>query len=96
MMSFVSIPLVTVAWLLVAYTIAFSEDGAGGLIGNFRHVGMLGIGPDTAHGAVPELLASPCSAGSRSNRSVTAGPPRSARHRVWSPASSPSLRLAEL
>ena len=47
MMSFVSIPLVTVAWLLVAYTIAFSEDGAGGLIGNFRHVGMLGIGPDT-------------------------------------------------
>ncbi len=32
MMSFVSIPLVTATWLLVAYTIAFSEDGAGGLI----------------------------------------------------------------
>jgi ammonia channel protein AmtB len=28
MMSFISIPLVTVAWLLVGYTIAFSEDGA--------------------------------------------------------------------
>ena len=56
MMSFISIPLVTVAWLLVGYTIAFSRDGAGGLIGNLRHVGMLGIGPDTTHGAVPELL----------------------------------------
>ena len=31
MMSFISIPLVTVAWLLVGYTVAFSEDGAGGL-----------------------------------------------------------------
>ena len=56
MMSFISIPLVTVAWLLVGYTVAFSEDGAAGLIGNLRHVGMLGITPETAHGAVPELL----------------------------------------
>jgi ammonium transporter, Amt family len=56
MMSFISIPLVTVAWLLVGYTLAFSEDGTAGLIGNLRHVGMLGITPDTAHGAVPELL----------------------------------------
>ena len=45
MMSFISIPLVTVAWLLVGYTIAFSEDGAGGFIGNLRHIGMLGITP---------------------------------------------------
>jgi ammonium transporter, Amt family len=56
MMSFISIPLVTVTWLLVGYTIAFSEDAAAGLVGNLRHVGMLGINPDTAHGAVPELL----------------------------------------
>jgi len=56
MMSFISIPLVTVAWLLVGYTIAFSQDGAGGLVGNLRHIGMLGITPETAHGAVPELL----------------------------------------
>jgi len=55
MMSFISIPLVTVAWLLVGYSIAFS-DGTGGLIGNLQHVGMLGIGPDTVHGTVPELL----------------------------------------
>ena len=56
MMSFISIPLVTVAWLLVGYSIAFSDDGAGGLIGNLQHIGMLGIGPDTVHGTVPELL----------------------------------------
>lgn len=57
MMSFISIPLVTVAWLLIGYTLAFSEDGAGGLVGNLRHFGMLGITPDTVHGtAVPELL----------------------------------------
>jgi len=56
MMSFISIPLVTVAWLLLGYTIAFSEDGASGFLGNLGHVGMLGITPDTAHGAVPELL----------------------------------------
>ena len=56
MMSFISIPLVTVAWLLVGYTLAFSPDGAGGFIGDLSHVGMLGITPDTVHGAVPELL----------------------------------------
>ena len=56
MMSFISIPLVTVAWLLVGYTLAFSEDGGGGLIGNLAHIGMLGIDPSTVHGTVPELL----------------------------------------
>jgi Amt family ammonium transporter len=56
MMSFISIPLVTVAWLLIGYTLAFSEDGGGGFVGNLKHFGMLGINPGTAHGSVPELL----------------------------------------
>lgn len=56
MMSFISIPLVTLAWLLVGYTIAFSDDGAGGFLGNLGHLGMLGITPSSVHGAVPELL----------------------------------------
>ncbi|ORW85286.1 ammonia channel protein [Mycobacterium sp. IEC1808] len=56
MMSFIAIPLVTVAWLLIGYTIAFSQDGGYGLVGNLGHLGMLGIGPETVHGAVPELL----------------------------------------
>ena len=55
MMSFIAIPLVTVAWLLVGYSLAFS-DGSSGFIGGLAHAGMRGIGPDTAHGAVPELL----------------------------------------
>lgn len=54
MMSFIAIPLVTVAWLLVGYSLAFSSGN--GFIGGLSHIGMAGIGPDTAHGAVPELL----------------------------------------
>jgi Amt family ammonium transporter len=45
---------VTVAWLLAGYSVAFS--GGSGFIGDLAHAGMRGIGPDTAHGAVPELL----------------------------------------
>ena len=56
MMSFISIPLVTVAWLLVGYSLAFSDGSFGGFIGGLGHAGMRGIGPETAHGAVPELL----------------------------------------
>ena len=54
MMSFISIPLVTVAWLLAGYSLAFSDGG--GFIGGLAHAGMRGIGPDTVHGTVPELL----------------------------------------
>ncbi|MGB8405874.1 MAG: ammonium transporter [Mycobacterium sp.] len=54
MMSFISIPLVTVAWLVLGYTLSFSNGG--GFIGDLEHFGMLGIGPRTNHGTVPELL----------------------------------------
>lgn len=56
MMSFIAIPLVTVAWLLFGYTLAFSGSSFGGVIGDLSHIGMAGIGPDTVHGSVPELL----------------------------------------
>ncbi len=60
MMSFISIPLVTVAWLLAGYSLAFSDGGPrgfpGGFVGGLAHVGMRGIGPETTHGSVPELL----------------------------------------
>ena len=56
MMCFISIPACTVAWLLVGYTVAFSEDAGGGLIGDLSHFGMLGIDPTTVRGTVPELL----------------------------------------
>ena len=54
MMSFISIPLVTVAWLLLGYTLSFSNGG--GFIGSLQHFGLAGLGPQTNHGGVPELL----------------------------------------
>lgn len=56
MMSFVSIALVTVVWLLAGYSLAFGDDAFGGIVGDLRHVGMAGIGPDTMTGSVPTLL----------------------------------------
>src|SRR5215210_1675587 len=40
MQNFVCIGVVSVLWVLVVYSIAFSGDGAGGLFGNFHQVGL--------------------------------------------------------
>ncbi|MFJ9364046.1 ammonium transporter [Nocardia sp. NPDC101769] len=62
MMSFISIPLVAVAWLLFGYSLAFGDDAGDGIIGNLGHFGLAGIDPNTLHvvdksgAAVPELL----------------------------------------
>ncbi|MEU6186886.1 MULTISPECIES: ammonium transporter [Nocardia] len=56
MMNFIAIPLVTVAWLLFGYSLAFGADAGGGLIGGLDHLGMAGIDPGSVHGSVPELL----------------------------------------
>src|SRR3954464_15506871 len=56
MMSFVSIALVTVVWLAAGYSPAFGDDTFGGLIGNLKHAGMSGLGPDSVTGTVPTLL----------------------------------------
>ncbi|MCM6772637.1 ammonium transporter [Nocardia sp. CDC159] len=56
MMSFIAIPLVTVAWLLLGYSLAFGDDAGGGVIGNLAHAGLAGIDPGTVRGGVPELL----------------------------------------
>ncbi|MFJ6854522.1 ammonium transporter [Streptomyces sp. NPDC091271] len=56
MMSFVSIALVTVVWLVAGYSLAFGDDTFAGLIGGLGHVGMVGIGPDDLTGSVPTLL----------------------------------------
>jgi len=57
MMSFVSIAVVTVVWLLVGYSLAFGKDlGGAGLLGGLEHAGMRGIGPTTLTGSVPTFL----------------------------------------
>ncbi|GAB3660946.1 ammonium transporter [Actinocorallia lasiicapitis] len=55
MMSFVSIPLVTLAWVAVGYSLAFGTDHAG-LIGGLEHAGLRGIGPSDVTSGVPTLL----------------------------------------
>ncbi|BCK52495.1 ammonium transporter [Nocardia wallacei] len=56
MMSFIAIPLVTVVWLLLGYTLSFGDDAGGGLIGDLTHAGMTGIDPSAIRNSVPELL----------------------------------------
>ncbi|MFD8260634.1 ammonium transporter [Streptomyces griseoluteus] len=56
MMSFVSIALVTVVWLVAGYSLAFTGDLGGGLIGGLENAGMAGVSPASLHGTVPTLL----------------------------------------
>ena len=56
MMCFISIPVVTIVWLLAGYSLAFGQDAGGGLIGNLDHFGLLGIDPTTVRSGIPELL----------------------------------------
>ncbi|MFI7007395.1 ammonium transporter [Streptomyces sp. NPDC050145] len=56
MMSFVSIALVTVVWLVAGYSLAFGDDAFAGLIGDLGHAGMAGVGPDDVTGTVPTFL----------------------------------------
>lgn len=46
MMSFISLGIVTVLWVLYGYSLAFGPD-TGGVIGNLDFVGLKGISPDT-------------------------------------------------
>ncbi|MBT2384007.1 ammonium transporter [Streptomyces sp. ISL-11] len=50
MMSFVSLGIVTVLWVLYGYSLAFGDDLGAGLLGNFDHIGLKGINPETLTG----------------------------------------------
>ncbi|MFD7883901.1 ammonium transporter [Streptomyces bauhiniae] len=56
MMSFVSIALVTVVWLAAGYSLAFTGDLGGGLLGGLENAGLAGVGRASLHGTVPTLL----------------------------------------
>ncbi len=53
MMSFVSIALVTVVWLVAGYSLIFGDDIGGGLIGGLEHLGMVGIDRPPSTGRSP-------------------------------------------
>ncbi|MEV4925283.1 ammonium transporter [Streptomyces roseoverticillatus] len=50
MMSFVSLGIVTVLWVLFGYSLAFGDDAGAGLLGDLGHVGFKGISPETLTG----------------------------------------------
>lgn len=50
MMSFVSLGIVSILWVLYGYSLTFGDDIGGGILGNLDHVGMAEITPDTLTG----------------------------------------------
>ncbi|WP_190130395.1 ammonium transporter [Streptomyces mashuensis] len=50
MMSFVSLGVVSVLWVLYGYALAFGDDTGAGLLGDFAHLGFKGITPETLTG----------------------------------------------
>ncbi|MFW6694257.1 ammonium transporter [Streptomyces sp. MAR4 CNX-425] len=50
MMSFISLGVVSVLWVLYGYSLTFGDDIGGGVLGNLDHVGMAEITPDTLTG----------------------------------------------
>ncbi|MER8187445.1 ammonium transporter [Kitasatospora sp. NPDC094015] len=52
-MSFVSLAIVSVLWVLYGYSLAFGPDAGAGLIGNLDFLGMRGIGLNDITGTIP-------------------------------------------
>ncbi|MEV4614845.1 ammonium transporter [Kitasatospora sp. NPDC049258] len=52
-MSFISLAIVSVLWVLYGYTLAFGPDAGAGLIGNLDFLGMRGIGLNDLTGTIP-------------------------------------------
>ncbi|GHG55494.1 ammonium transporter [Streptomyces griseocarneus] len=50
MMSFISLGIVTVLWVLFGYSLAFGDDLGAGLLGDLGHIGLKGIDPETLTG----------------------------------------------
>ena len=54
-LSFVSLALVSVQWILIGYSLAFGPD-VGGLIGNLNYLGLAGVSADAGTGTYPPLV----------------------------------------
>ncbi|MFJ1707326.1 ammonium transporter [Kitasatospora sp. NPDC088346] len=52
-MSFISLAIVSVLWVLYGYSLAFGPDAGAGLIGNLDFLGMRGIGMNDITGTIP-------------------------------------------
>jgi Amt family ammonium transporter len=54
-LSFVSLALASVQWILIGYSLAFGPD-VGGFIGNLSHLGLAGVSADAGTGTYPPLV----------------------------------------
>jgi len=55
LLSFSSIAIVTVLWVIYGYSLSFTADIGGGLLGGLDRFGLTGIGPETASATIPEF-----------------------------------------
>src|SRR5256885_9203815 len=54
MQSFIAIGVVTVLWVLVGFSLAYSGD-TGGAVGDLKHVGLVGGGAGASAGYAPPV-----------------------------------------
>src|SRR5512138_3207136 len=54
-LSFVSLALASIQWILIGYSLAFGPD-VGGFIGNLDYVGLAGVSADAGSGLYPPLI----------------------------------------
>jgi len=54
-LSFVSLALASIHWVLIGYTLAFGPD-VGGFIGNLDYLGLAGVSADAGTGTYPPLV----------------------------------------
>jgi len=48
--------VISILWLVVGYSMAFSDTAAAGLVGNLSKAFLAGVGVDTASGSIPESV----------------------------------------
>ncbi|WP_413806941.1 ammonium transporter [Streptomyces sp. OE57] len=56
MMSFISLGVVSLLWVLFGYSLTFGDDVGGGLLGNLDHIGFKGIDPTSLWGEKPDAV----------------------------------------
>ncbi|OPF72676.1 ammonia channel protein [Streptomyces antioxidans] len=56
MMSFISLGVISLLWVLFGFSLAFGDDIGGGLLGNFDHIGFKGIEPASLWGEKPDAI----------------------------------------
>ena len=54
-LSFITIGLISIQWVIIGYSLAFG-DSVRGLIGGLNYFGLSGIGVDDVEGSIPKLL----------------------------------------